>query len=231
MHLAANSGPNSGRQYLFSAQQWANAVPNSGCLTSGIVCRSKSDTWPSNVPSMSPTLTLLLSELDAIVKMTIGKYRADTGPSFGWTSVNSNSRIRLPSSVKCYGPTTAAFFDCLNLPTFSWNLAQYWPCIKPIVIFTMAFSSESRTANVRPMSAHYWAMCHFYHGKPFWKWENQSSAQHWPVAVPKTSAGGQSLGQHWSPSAYRIYHSSNGTILAADLRQIFGDAGPVLGRI
>ena len=73
MHLAANSGPNSGHQYLFSAQQWASTVPNSGFLTSGMVCRDKSDTWPSNVPSMSPTLALLLSELDAIVKMTIGK--------------------------------------------------------------------------------------------------------------------------------------------------------------
>ena len=56
-------------------------------------------------------------------------------------------------------------------------------------------------------------------------------AQHWPIAVPKTSTGGQSLAQNWPPSAYRNYHSSNGTILAADLRQIFGDAGPVLGRI
>ena len=72
MHLAANSGPNSGRQHLFSAQQRANAVPNSGFLTSRIVCRAKSDTWPSNVPSMSPNLALLLSELDAIVTMTIG---------------------------------------------------------------------------------------------------------------------------------------------------------------
>ena len=72
MHLAANSGPNSGRQHLFSAQQRANAVPNSGFLTSRMVCRGKSDTWPSNVPSMSPTLALLLSELDAIVKLTIG---------------------------------------------------------------------------------------------------------------------------------------------------------------
>ena len=73
MHLACNSGPNSGHQYLFSAQQWANAVPNSGFLTSRMVCRGKSDTWPSTVPSMSPTLVLLLSKLDAIVKMTIGK--------------------------------------------------------------------------------------------------------------------------------------------------------------
>ena len=51
MHLAANSGPNSGCQHFFSAQQRANAVPNSGFLSSGMVCRGKSDTWPSNVPS------------------------------------------------------------------------------------------------------------------------------------------------------------------------------------
>ena len=46
------------------------------------------------------------------------------------------------------GPTTAVFFDCLNLPTFSRNLAQYRPYTKPIVIFTMASSSESRRARV-----------------------------------------------------------------------------------
>ena len=46
------------------------------------------------------------------------------------------------------GPTTAAFFDCLNLPTFSRNLAQYRPYTKPIVSFTMASSSESRRARV-----------------------------------------------------------------------------------
>ena len=46
------------------------------------------------------------------------------------------------------GPTTAAFFDCLNLPTFSRNFAQYRPYTKPIVIFTMASSSQSRRARV-----------------------------------------------------------------------------------
>ena len=46
------------------------------------------------------------------------------------------------------GPTTAAFFDCLNLPTFCRNLAQYRPYTKPIVIFIMATSSESRRARV-----------------------------------------------------------------------------------
>ena len=46
------------------------------------------------------------------------------------------------------GPTTAAFFDCLNLPTFSRNLAQCRPYTKPILIFTMESSSESRRARV-----------------------------------------------------------------------------------
>ena len=46
------------------------------------------------------------------------------------------------------GPTTAAFFDCLNLPTFSRNLAQCRPYTKPIVIFTMASSYERRRARV-----------------------------------------------------------------------------------
>ena len=72
MHLAANSGLNSGRQHLFSAQQWANAVPNSDFLTSRMVCHDKSDTRPSNVLSMGQTLDVLLSELDAIVNVTIG---------------------------------------------------------------------------------------------------------------------------------------------------------------
>ena len=129
------------------------------------------------------------------------------------------------------GPMTATFVECLNLPPFSRNLAQCRPDTKPLVTFSMASSSESRRARVSSWTAHYLAMCHVYDGKPFWKWKNQSSAQHWPAAVLKTSAGGQSLGQHWPLSAYRSYHSSNGTILAADLRQIFGDAGPVLGRI
>ena len=49
------------------------------------------------------------------------------------------------------GPMMAAFFDRLNLPTFSRNLAQYRPYKKPIVTFTMASSSENRRARVRPM--------------------------------------------------------------------------------
>ena len=96
MHLTANSGPNFGHQHLFSAQQRADAVPNFGFLSSIMVCRGKSDTWPINVPSMGRTLALLLSKLDATVKVTIGfvlgRYWADTGPSFGWRSVNLNTR-------------------------------------------------------------------------------------------------------------------------------------------
>ena len=68
-----------------------------------------------------------------------------------------------------------------------------------------------------PWTAHYWVVCHFYQSKPFWKWENQSSAQHRPVAVSKKSVGGQ----NWLPSAYRSYHSSNSTILATNIRQHF----------
>ena len=34
----------------------------------------------------------------------------------------------------------------------------------------------------------------------------QSSAQIRTVSVPKTSVGGQNLGQSWPPSAYRSYH-------------------------
>ena len=50
------------------------------------------------------------------------------------------------------GPTSAAFFDCLNLPSFSRNLAQYRRYTKPIVIFTIASSSESRRARVGLMN-------------------------------------------------------------------------------
>ena len=72
MHLAANSGSNSYRQHLAAAQKRANAVPNSYFLTYRMVSRGKSDTCPSNVLFMGWNLALLLSELDAIVKVTIG---------------------------------------------------------------------------------------------------------------------------------------------------------------
>ena len=82
----------------------------------------------------------------------------------------SAANIRLLLLEKCRslhrssaGLTTAAFVDCLNLLTFSRNLAQYRSYTKLIVTVTMA--------------------------------------------------------------------SINGTILATDHRQIFDDAGPLMGRI
>ena len=74
------------------------------------------------------------------------KIRHNIGPISG-----AKSRLLLLGQCHCLhrssaGRTTAAFFDCLNLPTFSRNLAQYRPYTKPIVIFTMASSSESKKA-------------------------------------------------------------------------------------
>ena len=68
----------------------------------------------------------------------------------------ANSRLLLLGQCRCLhrssaGPTTSAFFDCLNLPTFSRNLAQYRPYTKPVITFTMASSSKSKRARVRPM--------------------------------------------------------------------------------
>ena len=65
----------------------------------------------------------------------------------------AKSRLLLLGQCHCLhrssaGLTTAAFFDCLNLPTFRRNLAQYWLYTKPIVIFTMASSSKSIRARV-----------------------------------------------------------------------------------
>ena len=50
----------------------ADAVPISGFLTSRMVCGRNSNTWPSNMLSRGQTLSLLLSKLDSIVKVTIG---------------------------------------------------------------------------------------------------------------------------------------------------------------
>ena len=66
-----------------------------------------------------------------------------------------NSRLLLFSQCRRLhrsnaGPTTVAFVDCLNLANLIRNLAQYRPYAKPIVTFTMASSSESRRARVRP---------------------------------------------------------------------------------
>ena len=70
----------------------------------------------------------------------------------------AKSRLFLMGQYHCLhrssaGPTTAAFFDCLNLPTFSRNLAHYRPYTNPIIIFTMASSSESRRSRVGLMDS------------------------------------------------------------------------------
>ena len=82
--------------------------------------------------------------LRVIIRHNIGPISAD------------NSRLLLLGQCRrlhqsSAGMTTATFVDCLNLPTFSQNLAEYRPYTKPIVTFTIAFSSESRRARVRPM--------------------------------------------------------------------------------
>ena len=68
----------------------------------------------------------------------------------------SKSRLLLSGQCHCLlrssaGPAMAAFFDCLNLPTFNQNLAQYRPYTKSVVISTMASSSEIRRARVELM--------------------------------------------------------------------------------
>ena len=130
------------------------------------------------------------------------------------------SRQRRPlSTVKIYRPP-----------------AETWPSIGPIrsesSLLLRHPVPKVEEPEFGPWTARYWALCHFYHGKLFWKWENQSSAPYRPVTGPKTIVGGQSLGQNWPPSAYRSHHFSNDTILATDLRQNFcrwwANVGPCL---
>ena len=121
-----------------------------------------------------------------------------------------------------------AFVYCLNLPTFSRNLAQYQPYTKPLVTFTMASSSQSRRARVRPMNGTLLGHVSLLPRQSILAVRKSEFGTHHPVTVPKTSV----RGQNWLPSTYRSYHSSNGTILATDLRQHFcrcwASVGPYL---
>ena len=110
--------------------------------------------------------------------------------------------VSLFASVKCW-TDDGGLCRLIKFTAFSRNLAQYRPYTKPIVTFTMASSSESRRAGVQFMDGTLLGYVSLLHGTQFSKWENQSSAQHWPVAVSKTSVGSQSLVQNWPPSAYR----------------------------
>ena len=118
-------------------------------------------------------------------------------------------------------PTRVAFVVCSNLPNFSRNLASIGPIPSRLSFLLWHPILKVEEPESGSWTTHYWAMYHFYQGKQFWKWKNQSLAQNWPVAVPKTSVGGKNLVQNWLPSAYRSYNSSSGTILASDLWQHF----------
>ena len=145
----------------------------------------------------------------------------------------ANSRLLLLGQFRrlhrsSAGLATAAFVYCLNLPTFSRNLAQYRPYTKPIFTFTMASSSQSRRARVRPMNGTLLGHVSLLPRQTILEVRKSEFGTHRPVAVLKTSV----RGQNWPPSAYRSYHFSNGTILATDLRQHFcrcwASVGPYL---
>ena len=93
-------------------------------------------------------------------------------------------------------------------------LGHYRPYTKPIVTFTMASSSESRRAKGRPMDGSLLGHVLLLPRQTILEMRK-------PNFGTKTSVGGQSLGQNWSLSAYRSYHSSKNTILETDLRQHF----------
>ena len=141
------------------------------------------------------------------------------------------------ASVKCW-VDDGSLCRMLNLPTFSWNLAQYWPYTKPIVTFTMASSYESRRTRVRPMNAtllgyvsllprqsilevrkpEFFAKTFFSHsnGRMLCRkqvlaarvWTRICRKVHTGLIIPATA-------RYWQP----IFSN------------IFADAGPVLGRI
>ena len=121
------------------------------------------------------------------------------------------------ASVKCWADE-GGLVDCLNWPTFSLNLAQYRPYTKPILTFTMSSSSESRRARFRPMNSTLLGHVSLLprqttENKEFGKAMGRCCAELWPNCG-RASVGGQSLlSQNCAPSAYRIYHSNNGTIL------------------
>ena len=58
--------------------------------------------------------------------------------------------VSLFASVKCWADD-GGLYRLFKLPALSWNLAQYRPYTTPIVTFTMASSSKSERARVRPM--------------------------------------------------------------------------------
>ena len=84
----------------------------------------------------------------------------------------AKSRLLLLGQCHCLHrssaePTMAAFFDYLNLP----NSGETWPSIGPIPS-RLSFLLWHQVLKVEvpesgSWTAHYWAICHFHHGKPF----------------------------------------------------------------
>ena len=119
-------------------------------------------TW--NLSFFTPLLIVLLFIMSMHISSLATKSQvriaeADNTAQY-WPNIGSQESAIViePVSLSSAGPMTVAFVDCLNWPTFSRNLAQYRPYTNPIDTFTMASSSESRRARVRPMNS-----------KSFWK--------------------------------------------------------------
>ena len=88
------------------------------------------------------------SYLHSQVRIAEGDNTAQYWPNLGsQESAIVNGPVSLFASVKFWADD-GGLFRLLNLPTFSRNLAQYRHYTNPIVIFTMASSSESRRARV-----------------------------------------------------------------------------------
>ena len=141
----------------------------------------------------------------------------------------ANSRLLLLSQCRrlhwsSAGPTTAAFVDCLSLPTFNRNLAQYRPYTKPIVTFTMATSFESRPHIIGPCVTITTA--------------NHSGSDKnrvWHSIGPLLCRKQVLAARVWARIGHQVH---TGVIIPATARywqpifdNIFADAGPVLGRI
>ena len=117
------------------------------------------------------------------------------------------------ASVKCW-PNDGSLCRLLKFTDLEPKLGPVSALSKPIVTFTMASSSESRKARVRLMDGHVSLL-------PLQTILEQRKPKFGTVSAcccAENKCCGQSLGQNWSPSAYRSYHCINGAILATDLR-------------
>ena len=132
------------------------------------------------------------------------------------------------------------------------NTTQFWPNLgsqqSAIVIWPVSpfasvkswpddgslcrmFKFTDLQPQLGPVSALHQADCHFYHGKPFWKWENQS----WHSIGPLLSRKPMLAARVWAKIGRQLHA---GVIIPATARywqpifaNIYADAGPVLDRI